>query len=199
MRQINEQLLKMSGADVLSFRKKKKKIRRSKGWHVRGINSFQTIFRQHWTKKRICSSLLVVQIYCKFRVLMLLLIYSCCKVYWKVKVNFSARVAKMGSKYQVYTDFVSLSLPIVNLVFRFKFAAILFSVYKSILFCLTSNAFPDIGSVGRIEKKKLKQKYHKKCRNRKPWYPRMTLKVNIYICRFTKCTVWKVWTQESFQ
>ena len=82
---------------------------------------------------------------------MLLLIYSCCKVHSKVKVNFSARVAKMWSKYQVYTDFVSLSLPIVNLVFRFKFATILFSVYKSILFCLTSNAFPDIGSVGRSD------------------------------------------------
>ena len=34
----------------------------------------------------------------------------------------------MWSKYQVYTDFVSLLLPIENSVFRFKFAAILFSV-----------------------------------------------------------------------
>ena len=33
----------------------------------------------------------------------------------------------MCSKYQVYTDFVSLLPLIVNLLFRFKFAAILFS------------------------------------------------------------------------
>ena len=34
---------------------------------------------QHWTKKRICLSLLVEQICCKFKVLMLLLICSWCK------------------------------------------------------------------------------------------------------------------------
>ena len=34
----------------------------------------------------------------------------------------------MWRKYQFYTDFVSLLLLIVNLEFRFKFAAILFSV-----------------------------------------------------------------------
>ena len=68
------------------------------------------------------------------------------------------------------------------------------SIPKSIrpspfLFRLESNAFPDIGSVNRIEKKTLKKKkkyiyiyiYHQKSRNRRPWYPRMTLKVNIYI------------------
>ena len=42
---------------------------------------------------------------------------------------------------------------------------------------LPSNAFPDIGSVGRIEKKKLKTKQnktkqHKKSRNSRSWYPR---------------------------
>ena len=48
----------------------------------------------HWTKKRICLSLLVEQIYCKFRVLMmLLLICSWCKFCSKGKVYFSARVA----------------------------------------------------------------------------------------------------------
>ena len=51
-----------------------------------------------------------------------------------------------------------------------------------------SNAFPDIGSVSRIEKKNLK-KNHEKSRNRRPWYPRMTLKVNIYIFGLTKCTI----------
>ena len=35
---------------------------------------------------------------------------------------------KFTQIYQVYTDFVSVLLLIVNLVFRFKFAAILFSV-----------------------------------------------------------------------
>ena len=60
------------------------------------------------------------------------------------------------------------------------------SIPKSIrpspfLFRLESNAFPD-GSVGRIDKKKtLKKKNYQKSRNRRPWYPRMTLKVNIYI------------------
>ena len=34
----------------------------------------------------------------------------------------------MWSKYQVYTDFVSLLLLTVNLLLRFKFAAVLFSV-----------------------------------------------------------------------
>ena len=39
-----------------------------------------------------------------------------------------------------------------------------------------SDAFPDIGSVGQIEKKKKKNSG-----KRRPWYPRMTLKVNIHI------------------
>ena len=53
-------------------------------------------------------------------------------------------------------------------------------VYKAIppfFFRLASNAFPDIGSVGRIEKKILKKKFTmQKSRNMRPWYPRMTLK-----------------------
>ena len=53
------------------------------------------------------------------------------------------------------------------------------------VFCLknnkASNAFPDIGSVGRIEKKNPKRKKnHNKSRNKWPWYPRMTLKVKIH-------------------
>ena len=36
-------------------------------------------------------------------------------------------------------------------------------------------------SVGLTKKKNLKKKNHQKSRNRRPWYPRMTLKVNIYI------------------
>ena len=35
----------------------------------------------------------------------------------------------------------------------------------------------------------LKKKNHKKSRNRRPWYPTMTLKVNIYIFALTKCTI----------
>ena len=41
-----------------------------------------------------------------------------------------------------------------------------FSLAISFFFRLPSNAFPDIGSVGRIEKKN-----HKKCRNRRPGTP----------------------------
>ena len=43
-------------------------------------------------------------------------------------------------------------------------------------------------SVG-LEKKFVK-KNHKKSRNRRPWYPRITLKVNIHITRLTKCTIY---------
>ena len=43
--------------------------------------------------------------------------------------------------------------------------------------------------VGRIEKKKPKTKNHKKSRNRRPWYPRMALKVTIHIFGLTKCTI----------
>ena len=44
-----------------------------------------------------------------------------------------------------------------------------------LFFRLASNAFPDIGSVA-IEKKNLKTKYHKKSRNRRPWYPQDDVK-----------------------
>ena len=39
------------------------------------------------------------------------------------------------------------------------------------------------------KKKKLK-KNHNKSRKRRPWYPRMTLEVNIYILGLTKCTIY---------
>ena len=60
-------------------------------------------------------------------------------------------------------------------------------IYKAIpfFFRLASNVFPDIGSVGRIAKKN-----HTKSRNRRPWYPRITLKVNIHIFGLTKCTIY---------
>ena len=52
-----------------------------------------------------------------------------------------------------------------------------FSTRPSFFFVrLSSNAFPDIGSVDRTEKKNLKKINHKKSRYRRPWYPRMTLK-----------------------
>ena len=54
-----------------------------------------------------------------------------------------------------------------------------------LFFCLASNAFSDIGSVGRIEKKNLKR-MHMKSRNGRPWYPRTTLKVNIHIIWINK-------------
>ena len=52
-------------------------------------------------------------------------------------------------------------------------------------FHLASNAFSDIGFVGRIKKKK---KFHKK--SWRPWYPRVMLKVNIHIFGLTKCTIY---------
>ena len=39
-------------------------------------------------------------------------------------------------------------------------------------------------------KKKPKKQNHKKSRNRRPWYPRTTLKVNIHIFGLTKCTIY---------
>ena len=56
-------------------------------------------------------------------------------------------------------------------------------------FRLASNAFPDIESVGGIEKKTWLKK-SQKSRNRTPWCLRMTLKVNIHIFGLTKCTIY---------
>ena len=45
--------------------------------------------------------------------------------------------------------------------------------------------------VGRSDwKKKKLKKNHKKSRNRRPWYPRTTLKVNIHIFGLTKYTIY---------
>ena len=68
-----------------------------------------------------------------------------------------------------------------------------FITHKAIPFFLrlASNAFPDIGSVGQSDwkKKHLPKKNHKKSRNRRPWYPGTTLKVNFHITGLTKCTI----------
>ena len=50
----------------------------------------------------------------------------------------------MWSKYQVYTYFVSLLLLIVNLVFRFKFAAILFSIPHYLYLLYSSMMLKDL-------------------------------------------------------
>ena len=63
-------------------------------------------------------------------------------------------------------------------------------IRPSPFFRLASNAFPDIGSVGRIEKKQTKKKINKKSQNRRPWYPRTPLNVNIHIFGLTKCTIY---------
>ena len=42
---------------------------------------------------------------------------------------------------------------------------------------LASNVFPDVGSVGRIEKKK---KHHSESRNRRPWYPNILQKMFLF-------------------
>ena len=41
-------------------------------------------------------------------------------------------------------------------------------------------------------KKKNVKKNHKKSRNRRPWYPRTTLKVNVHISGLTKYTIFRV-------
>ena len=56
--------------------------------------------------------------------------------------------------------------------------------------CLPSNVFPDIGSVGWIEKQKTWKKNHKKSWNSRPWYPRTMLKVSIHIFGLKKCTIY---------
>ena len=61
--------------------------------------------------------------------------------------------------------------------------------HPPLFFRFASDAFPDIGSVGRIEKKILK-KNHEKSRNKRPCYPRTTLKVNIPIFGLTKYTIY---------
>ena len=50
-----------------------------------------------------------------------------------------------------------------------------------------SNVFSNIGSVGGIEKKKPKKNV---TRSLRPWYPRMMLKVNIYVFGLTKYTIY---------
>ena len=47
-----------------------------------------------------------------------------------------------------------------------------------------------LGRLVGLKKKDLQKKNHKKSRNRRPWYPRMTLKVNIHIFGLTKCTIY---------
>ena len=44
-------------------------------------------------------------------------------------------------------------------------------------------------SVG-LKKKNKQKKIHKKSQNRRPWYPRTTLNVNIHIFGLTKCTIY---------
>ena len=55
-------------------------------------------------------------------------------------------------------------------------------------FRFASNVFPDLGRLVGLKKKDVKKK-NKKSQNRKPWYSRMTLKVNIYIFGLTKSTI----------
>ena len=78
---------------------------------------------------------------------------------------------------------------IVSKIERIHYYFWIFFYYLAIPLHSPSNAYPDIGSVGRIEKKNLKEN-HKKSRNSRPWYPRTTLKVNIHIFGLTKCTIY---------
>ena len=79
---------------------------------------------------------------------------------------------------------------LIDSVLHASLLLMLFIIRPSPFFRLAANAFPDIGSVGRIEKKQTKKKIHKKSQNRRPWYPRTTLNVNIHIFGLTKCTIY---------
>ena len=46
-----------------------------------------------------------------------------------------------------------------------------------------------LGRLVGLKKKKKPKKNHKKSRNSRSWYPRMTLKVNIHIFGLPKCTI----------
>ena len=65
---------------------------------------------------------------------------------------------------------------------RWKAIAIFSFAYRRMRFLILGR------SVG-LKKKKTKRN-HKKSRNRRPWYPRTTLKVNIHIFGLTKCTIY---------
>ena len=79
---------------------------------------------------------------------------------------------------------------LIDSVLHASLLLMLFIIRPSPFFRLAANAFPDIGSVGRIEKKQTNKKIHKKSQNRRPWYPRTTLNVNIHIFGLTKCTIY---------
>ena len=61
--------------------------------------------------------------------------------------------------------------------------------HPPLFFRFALDAFPDIGSVGRIEKKILK-KNQEKSQNKRPCYPRTTIKVNIPLFGLTKYTIY---------
>ena len=100
--------------------------------------------------------------------------------------HFSQRLHIHHTSHCHFTQVLILHCPVsITITFFSKFI-ILFAAagyfgqgHPPFFFRLASNAFPDLGRWLGL-KKKLKTKYHKKFRNRRPWYPRMTLNVNIY-------------------
>ena len=56
-------------------------------------------------------------------------------------------------------------------------------------FLILSQSVQEPITPGRSDRKKKKKKNHKKSRNRRPQYPRTTLKVNIHIFGLTKHTI----------
>ena len=86
----------------------------------------------------------------------------------------------------VMTDLADLRLLAVSWLWE---RSILIKPSPPFFFRLASNAFPDVGRSVGLKKKKPQTKNHKKSRNRRPWYPRMALKVTIHIFGLTKCTI----------
>ena len=110
-----------------------------------------------------------------------------CYVYPKWAISFQTQVFLYGNSPNPL--FFNLGPPFFQDWLNFSQPAFLkrplYFRGKPSPFFLPSNVFPDIGSVGQVEKKN-----HKESWDSRPWYPRTTLKVNIHIFGLTKCTIY---------
>ena len=83
----------------------------------------------------------------------------------------------------------SLSISLVGNLFWNKYLAPYCLGHPTFFFRVASNAFPDIGSVGRIEKKT--KKNHKKSRNKAKFRRRASAVPNLIVIRFDCSTAGK--------